>query len=67
MLNNIFEEVKPMEAVKIEEKEAVIACQHCDATFLVDINNMGKNWQHFVFECPKCNEMNCIPKCEIVK
>ena len=56
-----------MEAVKIEEKEAVIACQHCDATFLVDINNMGKNWQHFVFECPKCNEMNCIPKCEIVK
>lgn len=56
-----------MEAVKSIKQKAVVTCHHCDSSFKVEVEGEEYYWQHFIFQCPKCKEMNCIPRNEIIK
>jgi len=54
-----------MEAVKMEKKQVIVACSHCERTFKTSVSEKDR-WQDFMFMCPICNTMNCISRQELL-
>lgn len=56
-----------MDAVKMSKKYATVVCPDCERSFRANVGNKDIPWQSYVFKCPVCNEMKCVPRSEIIE